>query len=108
MFVRSLRRTSGSHGNHDPDSADILRVLDSFYAKGKSALVSPRTNNLLAHLVAVDVSDDAVTVTVSELDREGLEGVTLRHVVLNAVLEFHGGEVSAPDSLEFVIGKRCR
>ena len=42
-----------------------------------------------------------------ELDWEGLEGVTLRHIVLNTMLEFGCSEVSASNSLELIIGESC-
>ena len=40
-----------------------------------------------------------------ELDWEGLEGVTLRHIVLNTMLEFGCSEVSTSNSLELIIGE---
>lgn len=40
-----------------------------------------------------------------ELNWEGLEGVTLRHVVLNSMLELGRGKVSPSNPLELIIGE---
>ena len=70
-----------------------------------STLVTPRRQNLLPHLIAVDVRNDSITVRVGELDGEGLEGVALGHVVLDPVLELDRGEIPTPNPLELVVGK---
>ena len=103
VAIESLGTTSRAHGNHNPDGTDVLRVLDYFNAEGKPALVSAGRQDLLSHLVAVDVRDDAVTVAVGELDRERLKDVAFRDVVFDAMLELHCSEVASPDSLEFIV-----
>ena len=73
-----------------------------------TTLVTSGCQNLLAHVIAIDMRDDAIAIRVRELDWERLESVPLWHVVFDAVLELHGGEISSTDSLKFVVCKRCR
>lgn len=56
----------------------------------------------------MDMRNYAITVTVSELDRESLKCVSFGHVVFDTVLELCGCEVTPADPLELIIGKRCR
>ena len=97
---------SHTHSNHDPDSTDVLGVLNDFDTEGVAALVSARCQYFLAYGAAVDVSDDTIAVAMCELDRERLESVTLRHIVLDTVLELHSCEVTSADSLKFVVSQR--
>ena len=50
--------------------------------------------------------DDTVTITVCKLDWEGLECMSLWHVVLNPMLELCSGKVSSTDTLKLVISER--
>ena len=69
-------------------------------------LVAPaRGQDLLAHLVVVNVVHHALSVKVRKLDREGLEGVSIGDMVLNGCLEFVIGKGLPGDSLELVVGQ---
>ena len=72
-----------------------------------AALISTSHQDLLARLIVVNVRNDAVTITVSELNRERLECVPLRHVVLNAMLELCRCEITSADSLKFIVCEGC-
>ena len=50
----------------------------------------------------MDVSNDSVAVTVGELNRESLESMALRHVVLYTLLEFSRCEVASANSFKFI------
>ena len=100
----SLAGTPSTHGNHDPDSANVLRILHNFDTKGQTALVSPCCQDTLANLIGIDVCNDLITVTVGKLNREGLKGVTLGHKVLDSMLEVCCGKVTSPNPLELIIG----
>ena len=93
--------------DHDPDSADIFGILDYFDSDGVAYLVSLSEEYLRAGSIGVDVLDHAIRVLVRKLNGERLEGVTLRHVVLDAVLEFFSGKVLTTNTLEFIVYKRC-
>lgn len=56
----------------------------------------------------MDVSNDSVAVTVGELNRESLESMALRHVVLYTLLEFSRCEVASANSFKFIVGKSSR
>ena len=77
--------------------------MHDFDTHCESALVAPGAEDLLTHLVTIDVSDDSVAITVSELDRERLKGVTFRDVVLDSMLEFNSSKVTSTDTFEFVV-----
>ena len=51
--------------------------------------------------------DDAIAVTVRELDGKGFKDVSFWHVVLDSVLKLRRREISAPDPLEFIVGQSC-
>ena len=73
-----------------------------------TTLISTSHQDLFACLIVVNVRDHAVAVTVRKLDWEGLESVTLRHIVFDTVLELCCCEVTSADSLEFIVCKSRR
>jgi len=68
-------------------------------------LVASRHEDLDANLVLVDVGDHPICLEMSELNWEGFECVTFRHIVLDAVLEFLGCERTPAHTLVLVIGE---
>lgn len=107
ILQSSLASTSRAHSDHDPDSAHIFRILHNLDAYGVATLIPTSHQDLFACLIVVNVSDHAVTVTVRKLDWEGLESVSLRHIVLDTMLELCCCEVTSADSLEFIVCKSC-
>ena len=77
--------------------------MNDLDTEGQPALVTSRHNDILTRLVTIDVGDDPIAITVGELNGECFERVSLRHVVLNAVLELSGCKVTATNTLEFVV-----
>jgi len=94
---------SGADGDHDPDCADVLRVLHDFHAECVATLISSRRDHLLTDWAPIDMSNDSITITVSELDGESLEGVSLWHIIFYTVLELHRREVTSTDPFKFVV-----
>ena len=56
----------------------------------------------------MDVSYDAVTIAMGELNRERFESVAFWYIVLNTMLELGRCKVTTSDPLELVISKSCR
>ena len=95
--------TSRPRSDHDPNCANVFRILCNLDAKSKTTLISTCHNNLSADLVVVNMCDDTITITVCKLDWECLECMPLRHVVLNPMLELCCGKVTSTDTLKLVI-----
>lgn len=68
-------------------------------------LVATCSEYILANLIAINVMHHSFSVEVSELHRERLERVALRHMIFDARLEFFVGKGNSSDSLEFVVGQ---
>ena len=82
--------------------------MNNLDAKSQTALVTSCCDDIFTRLVTVDVSDDPVAVTMSELNGECFEGVAFRNVILDSVLELDGRKVTAANTLEFIVSKSRR
>jgi len=73
-----------------------------------SALVSAGHKHLSTHFISVNMRNHSICLKVCELDRERFEGVTLRHVILDPMLELLRGKATTTNSLILIIGQSCR
>jgi len=73
-----------------------------------SHLIALSKEDLLASFVSVDMRHHPVRVEVRELDREGLERVSFRHVVFNSILKLFLRESVTAYSFELVVGNSSR
>ena len=94
MKFKSSRRSEAC-GEHYPNGLNVLWVLDNLYSYSQTALVSTTSEDLVSCFICEHVIYHAVGVTVSELNWEGFEGVSLWYVMFDSFLELFACEVSA-------------
>lgn len=94
-----------SGSKHDPDRAYIFRIGYDLYSHCHLHLVSLGEQDVLPVLVAVNMVHHLLCVEVGKLHWKGFECVTLRHVILNALLEFFISKGAPTDSFLFIINE---
>jgi hypothetical protein len=66
-------------------------------------LISSGNEYIFANLVAIKVVHHALCIEMSELHREGFEGVTIRNVILNSLLKFFIGKSYSAHSFHLIV-----
>lgn len=111
MIERIINNKSGRRSEacskHDPNSLDILWVLNNFDTDSKSALVSSTGEDLVACFVSKHVIYHAVNITVSKLDGEGFESVAFWYVMLNSFLELFTSKLSSTNAFILIVSQSC-
>ena len=68
-------------------------------------LIAAGRQDLLPHLIVINVVHHPLRIEMRELHRQCLEGVSLRDMIFYSSLEFLVGEGLPRNTFEFVVGK---